>query len=116
MVQLVTVTRSRIATMLLTATFVAAPAITQGADNVRKHTIDGSHSLRLHGTPLTDKYGRMQVFVRLAEPAVAELNAQSLSTTGAYASPAEQRAQAKRVSDEQVRVLYRGTDKTAYRA
>jgi methylmalonyl-CoA decarboxylase len=45
----------------------------------------------------------MQVFVRLAEPAVAELNAQSLSTTGAYASPAEQRAQAKRVSDEQVR-------------
>ena len=103
MVQLVTVTRSRIATMLLTATFVAAPAITQGADTVRKPTIDASRSLQLHGTPLADKYGRVQVFVRLAEPAVAELNAQSLSATGAYASSAAQRAQAKRVSDEQAR-------------
>jgi len=103
MAQLVTVTRSRIATLLLIATCVAAPAITQGADNVRKRTIDASHSLQLHGTPLADKYGRVQVFVRLAEPAVAELNAQSLSATGAYASPAAQRAQAQRVSDEQAR-------------
>ncbi|HKR33652.1 MAG TPA: S8 family serine peptidase [Steroidobacteraceae bacterium] len=103
MVQHVTVTRSRVVAMLLTATFVAAPATTQGADNVRKRTIDASHSLQLHGTPLADKYGRVQVFVRLAEPAVAELNAQSLDATGAYASPAAQRAQAQRVSDEQAR-------------
>jgi subtilisin family serine protease len=103
MAQLVTVTRSRIATMLLTATFVAAPAVTQGADTVRKCTIDATHSLQLHGTPIADKYGRVQVFVRLAEPAVAELNAESLSATGTYASPAAQRAQAKRVSDEQAR-------------
>jgi minor extracellular serine protease Vpr len=101
--QHVIVTRSRIAAMLLTATFVAAPAITQGADNVRKRSFDASHSLQLHGTPLADKYGRVQVFVRLAEPAVAELNAQSLSATGAYASPAAQRAQAQRVSDEQAK-------------
>src|SRR5689334_7814736 len=103
MAQHVFVTRSRFAAMLLTATFVAAPAVTQGADTIRKRSVDASSSLKLHGTPLADKYGRVQVFVRLAEPAVAELNAQSLDATGAFASPAAQRAQAKRVSDEQAR-------------
>jgi hypothetical protein len=91
-------TRSRIATLLLTATFVAVPAITQGADTVRKRNVDASHSLKQHGTPLVDRNGRVQVFVRLAEPAVAELNAESLNATGSFASPAAQRAQAQRVS------------------
>ena len=96
-------TKSRLAAMLLTATFVAAPAITQGADNVRKRTVDASRSIQLHGTPLTDLHGQVQVFVRLAEPAVAELNAQSLSASGSFASPAAQRAQAQRVSEQQAR-------------
>jgi minor extracellular serine protease Vpr len=96
-------TRSRIATLLLTATFVAVPAITQGADTVRKRNVDASHSLKQHGTPLVDRTGRVQVFVRLAEPAVAELNAESLSANGSFASPAAQRAQAQRVSQEQAR-------------
>ncbi len=96
-------TKSRLAAMLLTATFVAAPAITQGADNVRKRTVDASHSIKLHGTPLTDQNGQVQVFVRLAEPAVAELNAQSLDANGSFASPAAQRAQAQRISEQQAR-------------
>src|SRR5262245_37551635 len=96
-------TKSRIATVLLTATFVAFPAITQGADTVRKRSVDASQSLKLHGTQLTDRNGRVQVFVRLAEPAVAELNAESLSASGDFASPAAQRAQAQRVSQEQAR-------------
>lgn len=96
-------TKSRLATMLLTATFVAAPAVTQGADTVRKRNVDASRSIQLHGTPLTDQNGQVQVFVRLAEPAVAELNAESLSASGNFASPAAQRAQAQRVSEQQAR-------------
>ena len=34
-------------------------------------------TLQMHGTQLADRNGRVQVFVRLAEPAVAELNARS---------------------------------------
>ncbi|HKQ16205.1 MAG TPA: S8 family serine peptidase [Steroidobacteraceae bacterium] len=89
--------------MLLTATLVAVPAISQGADTVRKRNVDANHSLHQRGTPLVDRNGRVQVFVRLAEPAVAELNAESLSANGSFASPEEQRAQAQRVSQEQAR-------------
>lgn len=89
--------------MLLTATFVAVPAITQGADAKVRRNIDASNSLKLHGTPLTDQNGQVEVFVRLGEPAVAELNAQSLSATGSYASAEAQRAQARRVTDQQAR-------------
>lgn len=96
--------RSEIAAMLLTATLIAAPTITQGADNTRKRTIDASRSLQHHGTRLSDTHGRIQVFVRLDEPAVAELNADSIGTTGSFAAPAEQRAQAARVSAQQARV------------
>jgi minor extracellular serine protease Vpr len=89
--------------MLLTATIVAIPAITQGAEAKVRRNIDASNSLRLHGTRLEDLKGPVQVFVRLQEPAVAELNAQSLSTTGSYASSAAQREQAQRVTNEQAR-------------
>lgn len=43
------------------------------------------------------------MFVRFDEPAVAELNAESLKSTGNFASPQAQRAQAQRVTDQQTR-------------
>ena len=88
--------------MLLTATFVVAPAITQGADKIRRQ-VDPGKSLLMRDTQLTDRHGRVQVFVRLAEPAVAELNAQSVSASGSLASPDAQRAQARRVTEQQAR-------------
>jgi minor extracellular serine protease Vpr len=100
----VLVTRSKIAAMLLSATLVALPAITQGADNPRHRKADASRSLKLHGTPLTQQDGRVQVFLRLDEPAVAEINADSLEKTGSYAAAATQREQARRVSDQQARL------------
>jgi len=96
------VSRSKIAAMLLTATFVAGPTIAQEANSNRN--VDASTSLKYHGTRLDDQQGRVQVFVRLSEPAVAELNARSLESTGSYASPDAQRAQAQRVSQEQARL------------
>jgi minor extracellular serine protease Vpr len=97
------VTRSKIAAMLLSATLVAAPAITQGTDNTRHRKADASRSLKLHGTPLAQQDGRVQVFVRLDEPAVAELNADSLEKTGSFAPATAQREQARRVSEQQAR-------------
>lgn len=89
--------------MLLAAALVTVPAITQSANQGKRRSFDSSHSLNLHGTKLSAEQGRVQVFVRLDEPAVAELNAASIASTGAYASPAAQRAQAQRVSQQQAR-------------
>ena len=69
-------TRSRLATALLIASFVSLPTLLQAGNAPVKRNVDASHS-KLHGTPLADRNGRVQVFVRLAEPAVAELNAES---------------------------------------
>ncbi|MBV6417336.1 MAG: hypothetical protein CMLOHMNK_01997 [Steroidobacteraceae bacterium] len=96
------VSRSKIAVMLLSGALVALPGISEGAGGKRR-TIDASQSVNLHGTKLSAEQGRVQVFVRLDEPAVAELNAASLASSGAYASPAAQRAQAARVSQQQAR-------------
>lgn len=96
-------TRSRLATALLIASLVSLPTLLQAGTAPAKRNVDASRSLKLHGMQLTDRNGRVQVFVRLAEPAVAELNAQSLSATGSFAAPAAQRAQAQRVSQEQAR-------------
>jgi subtilisin family serine protease len=63
-----------------------------------------SQSLRLHGKKVTDDQGRIQVFVRLDEPAVAELNAQSMESSGKFAPPDAQRAQAARVTEQQTRM------------
>ncbi len=97
------VSRSKIAVMLLTASLVAVPAITQSADQGKRRSFDSSQSVKLHGTRLSAEQGRVQVFVRLDEPAVAELNADSVASTGAFASPTAQRAQAARVSQQQAR-------------
>ena len=95
--------RSKIAVLFVMAALVAAPAITLGGSPGKRKNIDPSRSISLHGTKLSGDRGEVQVFVRLDEPAVAELNAESLSSTGAYASPAAQRAQAARVSQQQAR-------------
>ena len=95
--------RSKIAVLLCSAALVAVPAISQGAGAGKRKNIDSSRSISLHGTKIAADRGEVQVFVRLDEPAVAELNATSLATSGAYASPAAQRAQAARVSQQQAR-------------
>lgn len=96
--------RSRIATVLLTAVFVVIPAITQAAENARPRSRDASHTLKQHGKEVIDEQGRMQVFVRLDEPAVAEINAASVNATGSFASASAQRTQASRVSAQQARL------------
>lgn len=99
----VIVSRSKIAAMLLTATLVALPNLVQSAAPDRNGRIDVTRSLKFHGTQLSDVQGRVQVFVRLSEPSVAELNAHSVSLTGRFAPADAQRAQAQRVSQEQAR-------------
>lgn len=92
--------RSRIATVLLTAALVVIPAITQAAPRDR----EASNTLKFRGTQITDEQGRIQVFVRFDEPAVAELNAASVNATGSFASASAQREQASRVSQQQARM------------
>lgn len=59
----VLVTRSKIAALLVSATLVAVPAITQSADKSHQRKIDTSRSLNFHGTPLAgkDEIGRAHV-------------------------------------------------------
>lgn len=92
--------RLRIATVLLTAALVVIPAITEAAPRDRQV----NNSLKFRGMEVTDEQGRIQVFVRLDEPAVAELNAASVDATGGFASASAQRAQASRVSQQQERM------------
>jgi minor extracellular serine protease Vpr len=96
--------RLSVATMVLTTVLVMTPALTQSAESpqLRRNEAGRAHSHR--GTPIVDGMGRIQVFVQLDEPAVAELNAQSVAATGSFASVAEQRAQASLVSQQQARV------------
>jgi subtilisin family serine protease len=97
MIQSVLRLRSAIATVLLSTALAAMPTHAAGV-----HKRDGAPpSLKLHGTSVSDEQGRIQVFVQLDEPAVAELNAQSLETSGTFASSSAQRAQAARVSAQQ---------------
>jgi minor extracellular serine protease Vpr len=94
--------RGKLAAILLTAAVIAAP-VAQAADKAKVRRTDSSRSLHLHGTPVGADNGRIQVFVQLDEPAVAELNAASVATTGTYASGAAQREQAAKVSEQQTR-------------
>ena len=88
---------------LVTAAIVATPAVAQSNGKARMRHSDVSRTQSLHGTQLADKRGRIEAFVRLDEPAVAELNAQSMETTGSFASPDAQRTQAQRVSAQHSR-------------
>jgi len=89
--------------MLVATALVVVPVLTQAASDTRLRGNE-ARSLKLHGTQVTDDQGRIQVFVRLDEPAVAELNAASISSNGKFAPAAEQRAQAARVSAQQARM------------
>lgn len=97
----------RIATLLTAALIVplaATSPLTQAAQKARLRSADAGKILSLHGKHIADNRGRIEVFVRLDEPAVAELNAQNIETTGSFASPAAQRAQAARVSAQHARM------------
>lgn len=93
--------RGKLAATFLTAAVLVAPWVTQAADKPKSRGIDASQSLHLHGTPVAGGSERIQVFVQLDEPAVAELNAASVEATGEYASPEAQRQQAARVTAQQ---------------
>ncbi len=94
--------RSMIAGLLLTTAIVVAPTATQAAGEARPR--GAAPSLKLHGKSLDQPRQRVQVFVQLDTPAVAELNAQTLETQGTFASPSAQRAQAERISQQQVQM------------
>ncbi|MFO7189391.1 MAG: S8 family serine peptidase [Pseudomonadota bacterium] len=100
--------RNRLALLLLGMTFAAAPAMAQTNTvpngGLRFKENDLSHALKYRGRELTDESGRVQVFVRLDEPAVAELNIVSLGTTGTFAPAHAQREQAERVAAQQRRM------------
>jgi len=55
----------------------------------------------LHLVPLTPHAGAVELFVRLDQPSVAELNLSALDATGEIATPEAQKAQAARVSAQQ---------------
>jgi len=88
--------------MLFTAALVAAP-LSQAADKSRQRSADTQRTFNMHGKKVVRDQNRVQVFVRLDEPAVAELNAENIARTGQFAAPAAQRAQAQRVSQQQAR-------------
>ncbi|HMN45210.1 MAG TPA: S8 family serine peptidase [Povalibacter sp.] len=94
--------RSVIAGTLLTTALAVVPLATQAAGEAKPR--GAAPSLKLHGKSLDQPRKRVQVFVQLDQPAVAELNAQALETQGSFASPAAQRAQAERVSQQQVQM------------
>jgi subtilisin family serine protease len=96
--------RLQAATLLLGAVLIVVPLVTPAAQTVRPHGRDAGQTLKLHGKKVTDAQGRMQVFVRLDEPAVAELNAESVKSTGSFAPASAQRAQASRVSAQQASI------------
>jgi minor extracellular serine protease Vpr len=94
-------TRSRLASVLLTATLVLLPTLLQ-ADNAPVKSSLGARFAELHDRKLGRAQRNIEVFVRLDQPSVAELNIRSLQTSGAFASPQEQKAQAARVSQQQM--------------
>jgi minor extracellular serine protease Vpr len=88
----------------LVFTFVLATlAIQAGAANgpMRAKRLVSNANQKLHLTPLRNATREIEVFVRLDEPAVAELNAQSMEATGQFATPDAQKSQAARVSAQQ---------------
>ena len=92
-------TRSRIATALLIASLVALPTLLQAAETSVKRTFNARFS-ELHGQKI-DARREVEMFVRFDQLSVAELNVASLHANGNFASPAEQKAQAARVSQQQ---------------
>lgn len=94
-------TRSRLATVLLTATLVSLPTLLQAAGNPPAKRSLGARFTELHGQKLANARRDIEVFVRLDQPSVAELNIESVRNSGAFASSQAQKAQAARVSQQQ---------------
>jgi minor extracellular serine protease Vpr len=93
-------TRSRLATALLVASLVSLPTLLHAANTPVKRSL-GARFSELHGQKIANGLRDVEVFVRLDQPSVAELNISSLRASGAFASSSEQRAQAARVSQQQ---------------
>jgi subtilisin family serine protease len=58
-------------------------------------------AIQLKSAPIRAADRQVELFVRLDEPAVAELNAQSIEQTGQWAAPEAQKSQAARVTAQQ---------------
>src|SRR5262245_12525248 len=76
----------------LIATLLALSSLATSAVHAQGGVIHGRDSNRmrymdLHGQKLVNGQRDVEVFVRLDEPAVSELNLQSVETTGAFATP-----------------------------
>jgi minor extracellular serine protease Vpr len=88
---------------LLTAVSLASlPLLSHAATPIQRPTSVAQSNLHL--TPLSTHAGEVEVFVRLDQLSVAELNVESLKSSGALASAASQKAQAARVSTQQASV------------
>jgi minor extracellular serine protease Vpr len=85
--------------LLLTATLLCLPALSQAAGPIKRKVTLNSNSF--HMVPLVGGPPEIEVFVRLDEPAVAELNISSLTQTGKFASSESQKAQAAKVTTQQ---------------
>src|SRR5262245_26471958 len=93
-------TRSRIATALLFASLVSMPTLLSAADAPAKRNVAARFS-ELRGQQLANAQRQVEMFVRFDQPSVAELNVASLRANGSFASAADQKAQAARVSQQQ---------------
>jgi len=88
---------SRSLVMTLTAVCIAIPA--HAAGNIKRpFTTNNGH---LHLQKLNARDLRVDLFVQLDEPSVAELNINTTQQTGELASAAAQKAQAQRVTAQQ---------------
>jgi minor extracellular serine protease Vpr len=96
-------TRSRMATVLLTATLVSLPTLLQAGNAPVKRSASAQFS-ELHGRAVGNPQQDIEVFVRLDQPSVAELNVEAVRTTGEFASTQDQKAQAARVSQQQAAI------------
>lgn len=86
--------------LLAAASLASLPLLTHAANTPIQRPASLADS-SLHLVPLTPHAGEVELFVRLDEPSVAELNIASLESTGAMASPDAQKSQAARVSAQQ---------------
>jgi minor extracellular serine protease Vpr len=90
---------ARIACIATSFVFTVLSANADAAESRVKR--NGLNPVKLRTSKLHAPNREIQVFVRLDEPAVAELNAQSMEQTGQFAASDRQKAQAARVSEQQ---------------
>ena len=86
--------------LLTVASLASLPLLSHAANTPIQRPASLADS-SLHLVPLTSHAGEVELFVRLDEPSVAELNVSSLESTGALASSEAQKSQAARVTAQQ---------------